>query len=74
MYNFRHYDHRFASSKEACVFYNVCPATLHRWAKAGRIRYRVGLGGKNREYELVEPEEKRGEDNACASPEGLRDA
>jgi predicted site-specific integrase-resolvase len=63
MNNFRRYDHNFASSKVACKFYDVCPQTLHRWAKAGRIRYRTGLGGRNREYELVVKEpEKRGED------------
>jgi predicted site-specific integrase-resolvase len=58
MKNFRKYDNSFGTAKEACLFYRVHPATLLRWARSGKIRYRVGRGGKNREYELSEPEEK----------------
>ena len=50
---FRPYDHYFVSAKEACRAYDIHPATLLRWAKNGKVRFRVGLGGRNRQYEIV---------------------
>jgi hypothetical protein len=43
----------YGTAKEACRFYNSYPATLLRWAHEGKIRYKAGLGGRNRQYEIV---------------------
>ncbi len=53
---FRKYENNFGTAKEACRAYNIHPSTLLRWARDGKVRYRVGLGGKNREYEIVTPD------------------
>ena len=46
----------YGSAKDACAYYRIHPQTLLRWAASGKIRYRIGLGGRNRQYELVKPE------------------
>ncbi len=52
---FRPYENDYVTAKEACAHYRIHPATLLRWAASGKIRYRVGLGGRNRQYEIVTP-------------------
>ncbi len=47
----------YGTAKEACRFYNIHPATLLRWAALGKIRYKTGLGGRNRQYEIVQPKD-----------------
>lgn len=47
----------FGKAEEAYRFYKIHPSTLLRWARDGKVRYRVGPGGRNREYELVTPKD-----------------
>ena len=53
MIYFRQHENHFGTAKEACRAYDIHPATLLRWAREGKIRYRVGLGGRNRLYEIT---------------------
>ena len=70
MIYFRQHDICFGTAKEACRAYNIHPATLLRWADQGKIRYKVGLGGRNRLYEIVPiVNEKPSEEQPIEAPE-----